>query len=262
MRFGFYSRNDQISEKLQKNLHEILEKKGFVFDSENPEVVIFIGGDGTFLRAVHEHLEAIDQIAFVGVRSGTLGFFCDYGSDEIETLAADLFQQKVRSSFHPLLEATLNFDSKTTHIFAVNEVRLENPFRTMVCEVRINNEKLEHFRGNGLIVSSNLGSSAYNKSLGGALVDPLLETLQLTEIATIQNNVYHSLGSSIVLASNRVVSFTGDLNRTVVGYDHVFLEAGETLHSVDIRLSKKTVQILHKPNHSYVDLLHKTFVVD
>lgn len=262
MRFAFYSRSDENSENIKKTLHEKLISMGFTFDDQKPELIIFIGGDGTFLRAVHDHLDSIEKLRFVGVRSGTLGFFCDYGSDEIDQLVLDLKHGNTQLGVYRLLEADLNYENKQTRVFAVNEIRLENPFRTMICEVRINNEKLEHFRGNGLIVSSNLGSSAYNKSLGGALVDPFLATLQLTEIATIQNNVYHSLGSSLVLGADRTVSFIGDLFQSVVGYDHVFLENGGNLKSMDIRLSPKTVQILHKMNHSYIDLLHKTFVVD
>ncbi len=262
MRFAFYSRNDENSENIRKTLHGKLIAEGFIYDEQKPDLLIFIGGDGTFLRAVHEHLESIEKIRFIGIRSGTLGFFCDYGNDEIDQLVFDLKNEKTQPGTYRLLEADLNYQTRTTKVFAVNEFRLENPFRTMICEVRINGVKLEHFRGNGLIVSSNLGSSAYNKSLGGALVDPSVSMLQLTEIATIQNNVYHSLGSSLVLGPERTVNLIGDLNRSVVGYDHVFLETGENLKSIEIRLSEKTVQILHKLNHNYIDLLHKTFVVD
>ena len=55
------------------------------------------------------------------------------------------------------------------------------------------------FRGDGIVVSTPSGSTAYNKSVGGAIIHPSIESLQLAEIASINNRVYRTLGSSVVL---------------------------------------------------------------
>lgn len=262
MRFAFYSRTDDFSCAVQSELQTKLIAHGFTYDEKNPELVIFVGGDGTFLRAVHHYLKNLEDITFVGVRSGTLGFFCDYGCEETDLLIEDLMKENTKTFEYRLLEVGLNYDHKRRKIYAVNEVRLENPFHTMMSDVAIDGHPLERFRGNGLIVCSSIGSSAYNKSLGGALIDPDIVTLQLTEIATIQNNAYRSLGSSLVLSSDRVITFKGDFSHTVVGYDHVVMESKIALNSVDVRLSKKTLKLMHKNQHEYCELIHKTFVVD
>jgi len=262
MRFAFYSRTDEFSCAVQSELQTKLIARGFSLDEKTPELVIFVGGDGTFLRAVHHHLKNLEAITFVGVRSGTLGFFCDYGCEETDLLIEDLTKENTKTFEYRLLEVGLNYDHQRRKIYAVNEVRLENPFHTMMSDVAIDGHSLERFRGNGLIVCSSIGSSAYNKSLGGALIDPNIVTMQLTEIATIQNNAYRSLGSSLVLSSDRVITFKGDFSHTVVGYDHIVMESKIALNSIDVRLSKKTLRLMHKNQHEYCELIHKTFVVD
>ena len=69
----------------------------------------------------------------------------------------------------------------------------------MVADVVINGVHFERFRGDGLTVSTPTGSTAYNKSLGGAVLHPTIEALQLTEIASLNNRVYRTLGSSIIV---------------------------------------------------------------
>ena len=71
--------------------------------------------------------------------------------------------------------------------------------RLGVAYVYINDEYLETFRGNGLCVSTASGSTAYNKSLGGAILYSDVGMMQLSEIAGIHHNAYRSLGSSLVL---------------------------------------------------------------
>ena len=71
--------------------------------------------------------------------------------------------------------------------------------RTMVADVVINHVHFERFRGDGLTVSTPTGSTAYNKSLGGAVLHPTIEAIQLTEIASLNNRIYRTLGSSVIV---------------------------------------------------------------
>ncbi len=81
---------------------------------------------------------------------------------------------------------------------ALNEMRIENSYRSQVIDMYVNDEHMETFRGNGLCVSTPSGSTALNKSLGGAVINPSLRLMQVTEIAGIHHNAYRSLGSPLI----------------------------------------------------------------
>lgn len=259
MKIGiFYKKeNPQIVNKIK----EEIDKYSYALDNDNPDVVFSIGGDGTFLRAVHYYLDKLDSILFIGINSGSLGFLYDFNEEEIPLLFKNLFEGKFETKNYRLLEGKIKFSSKKETIYALNEIRLENPFHTLTSDVFINHEKLENYRGNGLIVSSPLGSSAYNKSLGGALIDPELEVLELTEIAGISNNIYRSLGSSLVINGDKIISFKGELNNSVVGYDYLNIHNEDKLEQVDVSYSNKKIKIICKNNRSYVEKIRKSFVL-
>ena len=75
MNLAFYVREDELSKQVEQQLKQLLRTNNYVIDETSPEVVITIGGDGTFLRACHHYLSIIDQITFIGIHTGTLGFF-------------------------------------------------------------------------------------------------------------------------------------------------------------------------------------------
>ena len=150
-------------------------------------------------------------------------------------------------------------NNKQDIIYALNEIRIENPFHTLISDVFIDNEMLETFRGNGLMVSSSVGSSAYNKSLGGALIDNEIEALELTEVAGIENRVYHSLGSSLIIKGDKKVVFSGKLGNAVVGYDSLNCSDISNLEKVEISYSDKKVKIIYSENHTYVQKIRKSF---
>ena len=101
----------------------------------------------------------------------------------------------------------------------------------------------------------------YNKSLGGALVDPDLNALELTEIAGLDNNIFHSLKSSLIVNGNKKISFKGDLVSTVVGYDNLSINKDENLKEVTISVSDKKVSIVYSKNNSYIKKIRKSFVL-
>lgn len=251
------NRNDL---EFKAQVEKELIKNGFEINDENPDICIHLGGDGTFLRSVHQYLDKLDHVRFIGLCIGTLGFYYDYAKDELPALIQDLKDENFNVSEHRLLETKIDYEDKSETIYGINEIRVENPFHTLICEVLINGEYLETYRGNGLLVSSCLGSSGYNKSLGGSLLPHNLEMLELTEVVSIQNNAYNSLGSSLILDMNSHITLKGQFTKNaVVGYDFS-TSKNESPTCLDIFLSKKKVKIIRRKSYSYINSIRKSFI--
>lgn len=259
MRVSIFTNDQQKSLELKKVFIDKLLKNNITIDDLKPELVIFIGGDGTFLRSVHHYLNKLNEVIFVGVCTGSLGFFYDYSMDDIDELIEDFLKNKLETKSYRLIEGEIVTDKKEI-IYAINEIRLENPFHTLKSDVYIDDVCLETFRGNGLIVSSSLGSSAYNRSLSGAIIEPSLEVLELTEIATIRNKVFSSLGSSLVIKEDKKITFKGDFEKVIIGFDHLLFKSNSLIKEINIYLSNKTVRLAHLKRTNYFDLLKKSFL--
>lgn len=247
-----------IVELLQKNL-----QKRDIFDNSNPSHVIFVGGDGTLLRAIQHYIDDVDHLTFIGVHAGRLGFFCRYSAAEIDLIIEQILTDDLRVLKNHLIEGTFHFRSgHTQSIFALNEIRIENPFHTLNMQVLIDDELLENFYGNGLSVCSSLGSTAYNKSLGGAVLDEGLELLELSEIATIKNREYVSLGSPLVLGKNRTITFKGNFKNAIVGFDHrtQALDNNDDYDSLTVKLSNHHINLAVQQGHTFVAQLRKGFL--
>jgi len=261
-KYGICFKKEVITEMYIESFKRRLAKDGFVLDEENPEYVFFLGGDGTFLRAVHKYIDKVDKIKFVGLNAGTLGFYLDYSTSEIDLLINDIKSKNVNVVSYPLIKGKIVSKKEAQTIYAVNEIRIENPFHTLISDVAINEHKLETFSGNGLVVSSSLGSSAYNKSLGGAIMEHDLPLLEITEIAPIQNNAYRSLASSLIVDGKKTISFTGLFKDIIVGYDHEVMPNISKIKEISITLSSRKVRLIRKIDHNYIDVLRKAFIID
>ena len=254
----FYNPN-KLSQTLIDEIKEAIIGKGFIIDDENPELIFYVGGDGTFLRAAQRYLDKLDSLLFVGIGCGHLGFLYDYRRDELDVLLDDLLNKRLNPREYPLIKAELVQNDKIDEIFALNEIRIENPFHTLVCDVHINDEQLETFQGNGLVVSSSIGSTAYNRSLGGAIIEQNLSLLELTEIATIQSNLAHSLNSSLILNGNTKITFDASFEKVVIGYDHLNLQ-NSGIKKIVISLSDKKIRVLKNKDRTYISHLKECFV--
>lgn len=199
MKYAVIDRGDSLSKQLAQTFIELATEKGLQQDQQNPNIVLSIGGDGTLLEAYHHYLNQIEHVAFVGIHTGHLGFYADWKPHELELLVEKMCTIEPTIVQYPLANIELVTKSGTNHYFALNEFTLKGVDNTMVAQVNINGEQFEMFRGDGIIISTPTGSTAYNKSLGGSIVHPTIESLQITEIASINNIVYRTLGSSILL---------------------------------------------------------------
>ncbi|HEQ0431811.1 TPA: NAD kinase [Streptococcus pyogenes] len=172
----------------------------FYLSKKNPDIVISIGGDGMLLSAFHMYEKELDKVRFVGIHTGHLGFYTDYRDFEVDKLIDNLRKDKGEQISYPILKVAITLDDgRVVKARALNEATVKRIEKTMVADVIINHVKFESFRGDGISVSTPTGSTAYNKSLGGAVLHPTIEALQLTEISSLNNRIFRTLGSSIII---------------------------------------------------------------
>lgn len=255
-RYAIIAKKDETSQRIKEKLKEAFE--GYlIYDQKNPELVISVGGDGTMLYSVHEYEQLLDQVAFIGLHTGTLGFLTDYQKDEIDRFIEDVKKQDYKIYNRHLLDVKTNLGS----YLALNELRIENNIRSQVLDVYINNEFLETFRGNGLCVCTPSGSTAYNKSIGGAVVCCSgTGIMQLSEIAGIHHNAYRSLGSPLVLDKSHIVHFeSDDFDQCIIGIDQLVLNARDVEY-IDVTISKKFARFAQFKEVSLMERLKRTFL--
>ncbi|MBS4761137.1 NAD kinase [Carnobacteriaceae bacterium zg-ZUI252] len=206
MKIAIHSNNLDMSVALAETLKSRLKDTSFVFDSSTPDVVVSIGGDGTMLSAFHKYEHLLETTRFVAVHTGHLGFYTDFVAQQIDDLI--VFLKNVAhygDVSYPLLSVQYSDKNGQHDQLALNEMTLKTISGTLVCEVYINDDLFEVFRGDGICLSTPTGSTAISKSLGGAVLHPGLDAMQLTEMTALNNTVYRTIGSPLILpASDRV----------------------------------------------------------
>ena len=258
-RFVILSKEDDLSKELSQKLTIRLNELNYQLDEETPDFVVSIGGDGTFLRAIHQYIHQLELIKFVGIHTGTLGFFSSYDGHECEAFVQDLINDRLGYKEFPLLDICVNSRNGNEHYYALNEMRVENVIRTQLIRVSINSEYMETFRGTGLCISTQAGSTAYNRSLGGAILHEGLNLLQLTEITGIHHHAYRSLGSSLIVQEDAQITLeSDDFCEAILCYDHLSVKLKKD-SKIKCQYSEKTVHCVGRPNTSYIKRLKSLF---
>lgn len=258
-RFTIETRGDEFSDQLQEQVKIRLIGLNFIYDPQDPQLIISIGGDGTFLRAIHRHVERLSTVAFVGIHTGTLGFFTDYSKDDLEEFYNDLTLKEAEIQKIPLLKITTYNGAKVDEYFAVNEMRVENVKQTQIIDVLIDGEFFETFRGTGMCVSSQAGSTAYNRSLGGAILQEGLDYLQLTEITGIHHQAYRSLGSPLIIKKDGVIRLeSDDFDKATLCYDHLYNKL-EGVKAIECKACHKSIRLAHYKKIAYGQRLKSLF---
>jgi len=258
-KFTLISKDDPTTTEVVDRITQALLAKGWSLSETQPDVVISVGGDGTFLRAIHTHQDKLESLFFVGVHTGTLGFLTNYACDEWENMVKDLIEGPLQTLDLPLLEVCVESEGKCHTVMAVNEMRVENVIRTQLLDVSIDGHHLETFRGNGLCVSTQVGSTAYNRSLGGAILYEGLNALQLTEITGIHHHAYRSLGSPLILRESSIITLESDnFNQAILCYDYLTLPLNQKTR-LTIGYSSLKAKLMIRDQKVYVERLKSLF---
>lgn len=243
MKFYIVSRGDEFSNQIKEELAARLSAAQLNMDKEEPDIAISVGGDGTLLDTFHRYKHRLDKTAFLGIHTGHLGFYADWQPKELDELITHLTSKELKTVSYPLLEMVMALDDQSEERYlALNECTVKTRSGSLVVTLEINGDTFETFRGDGLCISTPSGSTAYNKSLGGAIIHPSLCAIQITEMASINNRVYRTIGSPLVLpAHHQCVLKPGNVSHYVVTVDHVTLE--------EKRVRKITLQVADEKIH-------------
>lgn len=247
---NIFKNKSKYSKNIFYKSKDILENYGFIISKTyDPHAMLnlVIGGDGTFLKAVHD--TNFTDIPFIGINTGHLGFYQEIEVNEIESFAKALKNGSYFTEELTVLDSNVN----RNHVSCLNEVVVKSDRNQIVrLKVFIDGIFVENFQGDGLIISTPHGSTAYNLSAGGAILHQSLKGFELTPIAPIYSNINKSLKSPIVLPENAIVDI---LVSRRDNYHTVFIFDGKEHQSKDykisIKVSNKTIKKLILDNNHY-----------
>lgn len=260
MNFFIVSRFDEESKEIEKELQNKLEEKGF-FKSDSPQIVIAIGGDGTMLEAFRKFGT---NSKYVGIHTGTLGFYADWKKEDIDELIDFMVKEKSPKEVeYPLISLkVVKENGEVKKYTSINEVIVKSKsLATFIMDVYINGNLFENFRGDGLIISTPTGSTAYNYSVLGSVLHPSLEVLQVAELAAINNAVYRTLNRSFVLPSHHVLNLKmpNVLSQITIGVDGVDIEENE-VKEIFCEVSKEKMSFIRYKEYPFWQRVKEKFL--
>lgn len=261
MNFAITSRGDTKSTSLVYRIKEYLLDFNLTYDEEHPDIVISVGGDGTLLQAFHRYSSRLDKTAFVGIHTGHLGFYADWIPEEIEKLVIAIAKTPFQVVEYPLLEVNIQYkNGEESKTLALNESAVKSNEGTLVMDVEIGGQHFERFRGDGLCMSTPSGSTAYNKALGGAIIHPSISAMQLAEIASINNRVFRTVGSPLILPSHHTcVLRTVSHNNIYIMVDHMNV-LHKDVKSVQYRVSEQRMRFARFRQFPFWKRVHDSFI--
>lgn len=174
--------------------------------AEGCELVLVLGGDGTFLRAAELARNA--EIPVLGVNLGRIGFLAEAEAEAIDTVLEHVVTRNYRVEERMTLDIVIRADGRVTaHGWALNEASLEKGARLGVLGVvlEIDGRPVSAFGCDGVLVSSPTGSTAYAFSAGGPVVWPDLEA-----ILVVPNNAHALFARPMVTSPNATIAIEID----------------------------------------------------
>ena len=261
MKVGLYGNQTEKTKEVMNAFDRLCQEGCFERDDANPDVVITVGGDGTLLGAFHHYRNQLDRIRFVAIHTGHLGFYTDWRNFEVDQLIESLKQDKGEHVSYPLLDVNVKFKSgDVIRYAALNEATLRKVNGTLLCEVYINGELFENFRGDGLCVATPTGSTGLSKSLGGAVVHPRAEVMQMTEMASINNRVYRTLSSPMIFAKDNVLTLRPESKEgMVMAIDHLTYDANE-IEEIQLQISHERISFAAYRHTPFWDRVEDAFI--
>lgn len=215
------------------------------------DFALSVGGDGTFLTTASlvGHLD----IPILGINCGHLGYLAEVQTDNIDAVLDQLISNNYTIEQRRMLEVTCQYEGKIASPYALNEVAiLKAGLSSMITvDVTLNGEFLHNYKADGLLVATPTGSTAYNLSVGGPLLEPHVNAIILTPVATHSLNIRPLVVLDDSKIDVKISSRNGSFMLSVDGRSQV-LNQDIQLH---IERSQRTIKIVHVQGQSFMQSL-------
>lgn len=254
IRLQFQSKG--INVLISMNSANMIGLDGVDFDDmcDASDFLVSLGGDGTLLSLVRRSYSY--QKPVVGINAGTLGFLADITIEGVDEFLEQLLDDKYRIDERMMIEGYLqkkNGDRKS--FFALNDVVITSPLLMKMVHVNayISGERFNSYRGDGLIISTPTGSTAYNLAAGGPVMYPLTKAFIMTPVLT------QSLANQLPLIVPADFSIEIDIENyramaVIDGQEKYEMQEGDVLH---IEGAKASAKLLHRKERKYFSVLRE-----
>ena len=215
------------------------------------DFALSVGGDGTFLTTASlvGHLD----VPILGINCGHLGYLAEVQTDNIDLVLDQLISNKYTIEQRRMLEVTCQQEGKIASPYALNEVGiLKSGLSSMITvDVTLNGEFLHNYKADGLLLATPTGSTAYNLSVGGPLLDPRVNAIILSPVATHSLNIRPLVVLDDSKIDVKISSRNGSYLLTVDGRSQV-LNQDIQLH---IERSQRTIKLVRINGQTFMQSL-------
>ncbi len=236
---------------LEEDSAILLGKKGISFDEmcQKSDIIISLGGDGTLISLSRRSFKYHKPI--LGINIGKLGFLVDIDVKETESFIDKLFKGEYRIDNRMVLEVIFYQKNGIKSAIAFNDIVFSRPMVAGMVDLQafVDDVHFNNYYGDGLIVSTPTGSTAYNLSSGGPVVFPLTEALILTPLCS------HSLTQRpLILPADFKIKIKSS-DKVLISIDGQEFYNLEDYESVEFKMAKKSVKLIHRIERNYFKVL-------
>ena len=248
-----------------RHIYDIIYKKlienDFEITEDNFDLGIAVGGDGSFLRMIKKCNFNSDAL-YIGVNSGTLGFAQEVNIEQIDEFIEDLKEGNFKVDEIGIEEITITTDNNKERFYSLNEIVIrQKELNVAVLNISIDDVFLEKFVGDGILISTSFGTTAYNLSFGGSIIFNTFHSLQITPIAPLHNKVYKSLTNSIVIPQKKIIKVVPEENKsdlliTIDGENKVF----DNVKLIEATVDEKRIKCLRRLDYDFFEKVNEKFL--
>lgn len=219
-------------------------------DGVEADMTLVLGGDGSILRAARQMGHR--QRPVLGVNLGRLGFLADLSPEQVRAAFPDVVAGRYVTTRHLMIECIIEGPEGQRSFLSLNEISLQSgpPFQMIEMDLIVDDEPVSRYGGDGLIISTPIGSTAHSLSAGGPILSQELEAFVVTPIcphALAQRPLVDSADKTYTIAV-RHLSPAATLYLVVDGQEQGRITCD---HHVTVRRAPVAFQLVKVPGHSY-----------